>query len=275
MGRQEIRKQKRLEEWLKSLSNDKIMLLENIINSRVEKVLYSANELIETSVAAAISDLQDLSEREIEDILILANSYMKDSKEFLKKYGEDWIMELKKVEKQIKVRIAELLKAKTVKSKGIKILKKEFEEIPAKDLSNFWMQVKEELNINVTVNSLEPEVKKEVEVKETEKIKIEEPEVIIKKEVPKEKKAKSHLKLLKATIQGEYGTYEKEGSAVKVGTMVFKSENDLEKYKKIELAQFDEEIKREIDELIKRKNEEKEKFMKQLGEILDVISMVV
>lgn len=275
MNRQVRRKNKRIEEWFKSLSQEKYDLIEKVVDVRVREVVNATNKVIDTSFSAALADVyEDITIKEREYILDLAYDYILEAESFLRKYKEGWMDELKKHEKEIKGRIEELLKAKTVKSKGIKILKREFEEVPAKDLSNLWMEVKEELNIKVPVYSLDTDIKKK-EVKETEKIKIEEPEVVIEKEVVKEEKVKSNLKLVRATIQGEYGTYEKEGNSVKVGSMVFKNENELEKYKKTELAQFEEEVKKEIEELVKRKNEEKEKFMKQLGEILDVISMVV
>ena len=275
MNRQVRRKNKRIEEWFKSLSQEKYDLIEKVVDVRVREVVNATNKVIDTSFSAALADVyEDITIKEREYILDLAYDYILEAESFLRKYKEGWMDELKKHEKEIKGRIEELLKAKTVKSKGIKILKREFEEVPAKDLSKLWMEVKEELNIKVPVYSLDTDIKKK-EVKETEKIKIEEPEVVIEKEVVKEEKVKSNLKLVRATIQGEYGTYEKEGNSVKVGSMVFKNENELEKYKKTELAQFEEEVKKEIEELVKRKNEEKEKFMKQLGEILDVISMVV
>lgn len=55
------------------------------------------------------------------------------------------------------------------------------------------------------------------------------------------------------TVKGKYGTYEKEGTKVKVGELEFKNEQDIENYKQREMT----------------------RFMAELGEILDVMLMEV
>lgn len=54
-------------------------------------------------------------------------------------------------------------------------------------------------------------------------------------------------------IKGKYRMYEKQGHTVKVGDMIFRTESDIENYKKREI----------------------EKFMLELGEILEVMYMEV
>lgn len=243
MNRQEKRRIQKLEQWVNSLSSDKQMIIEQTVSNRTEKRVWALNQAIDTSIAAALSDLHNLSIKEIEEVLKLTNSYLKDSEEFLRKNGENWIMELKKIEPQIKKRIKELRKAGVLKSRGLVELKKEF-DVPAKDLDNFWLEVKEEFNVEVSTNTLNDPVK-EAKGKKVEKIKIEEPKVEIKKE--------NKLKVLKATIEGQYGTYEKEGTTVKIGDLVFRNEQDVEDYKHREMA----------------------RFMAELTEILDVMLMGV
>lgn len=86
----------------------------------------------------------------------------------------------------------------------------------------------------------------------------------IETEKPKKKKNEKLLILDKADslnsnfevvkmIKGKYRMYEKHGNTVKVGDMVFKNERDIENYKKREI----------------------ERFMLELGEILEVMYMEV
>lgn len=62
-----------------------------------------------------------------------------------------------------------------------------------------------------------------------------------------------NLEVLKMNIKGKYGVYEKEGSRVKKGELIFKTEKDIEEYKHNEIS----------------------RFMAELGEILDVMLMEV
>lgn len=62
-----------------------------------------------------------------------------------------------------------------------------------------------------------------------------------------------NLEVLRMEVKGKYGAYEKQGTKVKKGELVFESEKDIEEYKHKEVA----------------------RFMAELGEILDVMLMGV
>lgn len=252
MNRQEKRKKQRLESWINSLPKDKLMLIEQTISNRVEKQVWAINQAIDTSVAAALFDLQDLSTKEIEEVLKLSNEYLKDSEEFLRKNGEKWIMELKKIEPQIKARIKELREAGVLKSRGLVELKKEFDKVPAKDLSNFWLEVKEEEE--------EKEAKKKTKTKEVKKVASKKVEK--KEEVKVE--AKKKLEVLKVIVKGEYGTYVKEGNKVKANNLEFNNADDVAKYEKKLIAE-------EEELFLKRKAE----IHSRLIEFVDVMLMEV
>lgn len=228
------------------------MIIEQTVKNRTDKKIWLINQAIDTSIAAALSDLQDLSIKEIEEILKLSNSYLKDSEEFLKEYGEEWIMELKKIEPQIKARIKELREAGVFKSEGLAKLHKEFEKVPVKDLHNFWLEVKEEEE--------EKEAKKKTKTKEVKKVASKKVEK--KEEVKVE--AKKKLEVLKVIVKGEYGTYVKEGNKVKANNLEFNNADDVAKYEKKLIAE-------EEELFLKRKAE----IHSRLIEFVDVMLMEV
>lgn len=124
-------------------------------------------------------------------------------------------------------------------------------------LDEFWIEVKQEKK--ATSNT----AKKEDKIIKTTKEKLiasEEMTVGVVKQSLGEAKGQAEdkyinkdLKVLKMTVKGKYGTYEKEGTKVKVGELEFKNEKDIENYKQREMA----------------------RFMAELGEILDVMLMEV
>lgn len=163
-------------------------------------------------------------------------------------------------EMEIKNRIKELMKARTLKTDAIKILKREY-KLSDNAASNLWITVKQENGILIRNKVGRPkQEKKEIkkkEVKKSEKMVIveKEPKQSLKEEKT-EKEGKSmdkNLKVIKMTIEGKYGTYEKAGATVKIGDLEFRNEKDIEEYKHKEMT----------------------RFMAELGEILDVMLMEV
>lgn len=156
----------------------------------------------------------------------------------------------------IKAKIRIYREQKVLKATALRKLKKEF-GVSDKVLDEFWLEVKQEKKaINNTA-------KKEDKVIKTTKEKIIASEEIttgvVKQSLgeakgqAEDKYINKDLKVLKMTVKGKYGTYEKEGTKVKVGELEFKNEQDIENYKQREMA----------------------RFMAELGEILDVMLMEV
>ena len=155
-------------------------------------------------------------------------------------------------DKAIKAKIRIYREQRVLKATALRKLKKEF-GVSDKVLDEFWLEVKQEKKaINNTA-------KKEDKVIKTTKEKLIASEEItvgvVKQSLgqAEDKYINKDLKILKMTIKGKYGTYEKEGTKVKVGELEFKNEKDIENYKQKEMA----------------------RFMAELGEILDVMLMEV
>lgn len=154
----------------------------------------------------------------------------------------------------IKAKIRIYREQKVLKSKALRQLIREF-GVSEKVVDELWLEVKQEKKIT---NST---AKKENEIIKTTKEKLIASEEIttgvIKQSLgeakgqAEDKYINKDLKVLKMTVKGKYGTYEKEGT--KVGDLEFKNEQDIENYKQREMA----------------------RFMAELGEILDVMLMEV
>ena len=155
----------------------------------------------------------------------------------------------------IKAKIRIYIEQKVLKATALRKLKKEF-GVSEKVLDEFWLEVKQEKKVT---NST---AKKENEIKDKKEKLIASEEItagVIKQSLgeakgqAEDKYINKDLKVLKMTVKGKYGTYEKEGTKVKVGDLEFKNEQDIENYKQREVA----------------------RFMAELGEILDVMLMEV
>ena len=158
-------------------------------------------------------------------------------------------------DKAIKAKIRIYRDQKVLKATALRKLRKEF-GVSENVLDEFWLEVKQEKKVT---NST---AKKENEIKDKKEKLIASEEItagVIKQSLgeakgqAEDKYINKDLKVLKMTIKGKYGTYEKEGTKVKVGELEFKNEQDIESYKNKEMA----------------------RFMAELGEILDVMLMEV
>ena len=165
--------------------------------------------------------------------------------------------DLKKVnvnDAAIKAKIRIYREQRVLKSKALRQLIREF-GVSEKVVDELWLEVKQEKATNNTA-------KKEDRIKDKKEKLIASEEVTAEKIKQSLGEAKGQaedkcinkdLKVLKMTVKGKYGTYEKEGTKVKVGELEFKNEQDIENYKNKEMA----------------------RFMEELGEILDVMLMEV
>ena len=151
----------------------------------------------------------------------------------------------------IKAKIREYRKDKVLKATALKKLKREF-NVSEKVLDEFWLEVKQEKKATKKEDRIKDKKEKLIASEEVtaEKIKQSLGEA---KGQAEDKYINKDLKVLKMTVKGKYGTYEKEGTKVKVGDLEFKNEQDIDNYKQREMA----------------------RFLAELGEILDVMLMEV
>ena len=156
----------------------------------------------------------------------------------------------------IKAKIRIYREQEVLKATALRKLKKEF-GVSEKVLDEFWLEVKQDEKATSNTAKKEDKI-----IKTTKEKLIASEEVTVGKIKQSLGEAKGQaedkcinkdLKVLKMTVKGKYGTYEKEGTKVKVGELEFKNEQDIENYKNKEMA----------------------RFMEELGEILDVMLMEV
>ena len=155
-------------------------------------------------------------------------------------------------DKAIKAKIREYRKDKVLKATALKKLKREF-NVSEKVLDEFWLEVKQEKKATKKEDKIIKTTKEKLIASEEITAEVIKQSLGEAKGQAEDKYINKDLKVLKMTVKGKYGTYEKEGTKVKVGDLEFKNEQDIENYKQREMA----------------------RFLAELGEILDVMLMEV
>lgn len=238
MDRQQRRRNDRLVNWVKTLSADKQAILSEVINSEIDKKIHATLVTADTAISASLFENTELSVNDVDKILERSKELIKDSKIYIEKYKEDWIMKFKEVRPEIVNRAVELLNKNKSQADGVKILKNEFKEIPLKDLVNTWKETKE-----AWCKATIPKTTKVVEdVKKVEKV---EPVV---EDKPKEEPIKSTLTIVNKILEvkGEFNNYKITNNQVVTDDgLEFNSCNDIAEYYK---KQF-EELNNRINEL--------------------------
>lgn len=251
MNRQQKREYERkinkLSNWLSSLTPEQERAINAVIDERVSKTTYSIRQALDTSIVAALNMKTDLSISEIEKILDLASDYMKDSQQFLLKYGEDWIMKINEIKPQIKEECLKILdKGIAAHNDALNELKKVFPNVPKKDLVNTFKEVKEEYQENdEAIKEIVDEIANEIttqnqpisEQKEaTNAITPKEENKSVEKQIDKQKQG---LKLkYPIYLEGEKGEYIVNQNFIQAGEHKFTSLQDIEKYRIKQLEEF-------------------------------------
>ncbi|MDU7462407.1 MAG: hypothetical protein E7K85_17545 [Clostridium sp.] len=117
-------------------------------------------------------------------------------------------------DKAIKAKIREYRKDKVLKATALKKLKREF-NVSEKVLDEFWLEVKQEKKATKKEDRIKDKKEKLIASEEVtaEKIKQSLGEA---KGQAEDKYINKDLKVLKMTVKGKYGTYEKEGTKCNV-----------------------------------------------------------
>lgn len=152
----------------------------------------------------------------------------------------------------IKAKIREYRKDKVLKATALRKLKREF-GVSEKVLDEFWLEVKQEKKATKKEDKIIKTTKEKLIASEEITAEVIKQSLGEAKGQAEDKYINKDLKVLKMTVKGKYGTYEKEGTKVKVGDLEFKNEQDIDNYKQREMA----------------------RFLAELGEILDVMLMEV
>ena len=284
---------KKLELWEASLPQDKLILLayaaKKDVNEAVNAQNRLYNETVDTSYMAAFSDkFEDLTIEELRGIIRQAYYYINDYKNYIESEGENYMKKVEKVEKELKAFLEKEMEAGTLKSEAIIKAKKKF-GVPAKDISNEWLVIKEE-------NSKERTMPKETKKKLSESHK--------KKENKEESENKAHTEKekqgnvitpkteneaveeatgvqkeeIKSTLveitevrkfKGQFGEYEKSKDGVKIEELLVSSKEDAEKLGN-ELA---DKFSKELEEFVKKQQEQKKVAFGRLEEIKELLNM--
>jgi len=236
---------KKLEIWESQLPMDKLALIafackkdvDHEVNARVDKQIYTINQALETSIAAALFDSTDLNIEEAEKIISKSNEYMKDSEEFLTKYGEDWIVKINEVKPRIKAESIKLLDQNKNQADAVKALKEIFKDIPTKDLVNIFKETKEEW------------CKKCPTIEKGNKVKLGEKEDSQASTPKKENESTTkpiskqnnvfEVVEKKLKFKGEYHEYEKDKNGLKVGAEFFGNLEEIEAFRIKETKEFE------------------------------------
>lgn len=281
---------KRLEIWEASLPQDKLVLLTYAVKKEMDNLNDMINKSMDTCYAAAIADETELGVKEIRKIINKAYFYMNDVK---KCYEEDIdiMTKVERFEEDVKQFLRKEMAAGTLKSKAMVKAKKKF-GIPAKDISNLWLIVKEEDNGPGEKLSSEEQKKKQSEtMKKKMAEKKEENKAHTEKETSKdviaqqeekgqtESASEPQKKEIKSTLVevtevrkfiGKFGSYEKASDGtVKAGEIKFNNLAEVEESK----ATVEEDIKKMREEFEKTVAEKREKAFGKLEEVKQLLSM--
>jgi hypothetical protein len=260
----------KLKRWLNGLTADQRKLFSLTVNKAVDKEPDRINKdtvcVLDSCYATAIDDNLDISVNDIKKIVIEANAYMEEVKEYLRENREGYFMKIEdeKLINEVKKDIVDLMKSATVKSKALAQLKKKH-NLPANVLNDLWLQVKSENS--KAYNKHTPTKFKEEPTLEEEKEKFlhnigmemqeilngevaadTEDKTLMKSEAEnasiksimehKESgkviitvESKPTLKIKSMIIEGQYETYEKGSEGVKTKNIIVKDTKDLADYK--------------------------------------------
>ena len=241
------------------------------------------NTTLDNCYGAAIGDYTNLSIKEIQQIVKKAYEYMEDSKKFINESGMDWMKKIEKFEEDVKQFLRKEMESGTLKSEAMCKAKKEF-GIPAKDISNLWLIVKEEDHLELCENPVGQKgarMKAETEIQNKAKLE----EKAVKGKVVQENKKKGSEKaigkqneeiktsLVEITevrkFKGQFGEYEKSSEGVKVGKVIFKDAKQIESAK----AEFEEYKKAKREELEEALSKENIAFLGKANEVMELLSM--
>lgn len=284
---------KKLELWEASLPQDKLILLayaaKKDVNEAVNAQNRLYNETVDTSYMAAFSDkFEDLTIEELRGIIRQAYCYINDYKNYIESEGEDYMKKVEKVEKELKAFLEKEMEAGTLKSEAIIKAKKKF-GVPAKDISNEWLVIKEE---NSKERTMPKETKKKLSESHKKKENKEESENKANTEEEKqgnvitpkteneavEEATGVQKEEIKSTLveitevrkfKGQFGEYEKSKDGVKIEELLVSSKEDAEKLGN-ELA---DKFSKELEEFVKKQQEQKKVAFGRLEEIKELLNM--
>ena len=246
--------------WINSLSNEKAGLIRAFSDWQINKDRKNMINILDRCVSAALINTLDLDMSIIEKIEIDMVDLIEDDTKKIKENKEIYgglEMAMKKISEQgklIEKRVIDLIDNGTKQNEMVKILTMEFPVLSKAMITNAIKRVKSE-RLKKTEDAAKyilednKKLKEKIELdakemakkvadnldKELEK-EDHEPEANqnIKEEI-KEKKSMSRLKFRRIEVDGEFGSYVREGNKVVAGDITFNSLEEAENYYKKEI----------------------------------------
>ena len=279
MAKKSKKKQKETElqkafKWINSLSGERVGYIREFADWQSKKDMKNTLNVLDRCMSAAIVNVLDIDWTVIQEI---QDNMIHFLEEDTKKMGENkeiyggLEMATKKInetEKDVEKRVNELIDQGVKQKEMVQILSMDFPMLSKAMITNAIKRVKSERLENTedaakyilednkelkeeakeiaekVVANLEKELEKEDHIAEVGQM-IEES-----KEEIKEEKIMSKLKVKRIELEGEFGSYIREGDKVTAGEITFNSLEELEEYKKKEIELFNRRME-EIKEVYK------------------------
>lgn len=260
--------------WINSLSNEKAEYIREFANWQSKKDMKNTLDVLDRCMIAAIVNILDIEWNTIQEIQDNMVHFLEDD---TKKMGENKEiyggieMATKKINEQEKLivkRVNELIDQGVKQKEMVKILSIDFPMLSKAMITNAIKRVRSERLENTEeaakyILEDDKELKKSLEKEDAKKIAQEVARQIEKElekehiaedgqmaEENKEEKAISKLKIKKVELEGEFGSYIREGNKVIAGEITFNSLEELEEYQRKEIELFNKRME-EIREVYK------------------------
>jgi hypothetical protein len=265
--------------WVNSLSGERVEYIKEFAKWQSKKDMKNILDVLDRCMSAAIVNVLDIDWSTIEEIQENLVHFLEDD---TKKMGENKEiyggieMATKKIneqEKLVEKRVNELIDQGLKQKEMVKTLSIDFPMLSKAMITNAIKRVKSERLENTEeaakyILEDSKELKKEIEKEDAKKIANEVARQIEKelakedhiaevgqmveesKEEVKDEKAMSKLKIKKVELEGEFGSYIREGNKVIAGEITFNSVEELEEYQRKEIELFNRRME-EIREVYK------------------------
>jgi hypothetical protein len=248
--------------WINSLSGERVNFIREYSAWQSKKDLKNAVDSFDRALSASVISVLDV-EWEIvemiqEELIKFVDDDIKKMNENKSLYGglEMAIKKINETEKELVVNINGLIDKGFKQKEMIEKLVMDFPMLSKAMITNAVKKVRAERVKNTEdaatyILQDNKNIKKAIEKEDAKKIAKEVARQIEKEiEEVKEDKSMPKLKVMKVELEGEFGSYVREGNKVTAGEITFNSLQDLEEYKRREIELFNLKMK-EIEAVYK------------------------
>lgn len=239
MNRQERRKRERAVEKdmsiLKKLPEKDLLRINEIVNKLSKQKADEALNILDRSFSAVLVS-RGMTFKEVEYLQDELGEFMKEDQEKLIEL-ERGNIDMAKLQKEVREYIEELIKNGKLRKEIVEEVMFKFPKISKTSANNAFGKIMEELEVKDAAAYILEDNKelKKLLAEDKEEVKV---PVVKKVEISKEEKEVSKLKIRRIELEGEFGTYTKEGNKVVAGEITFNNFEELQEYKKKEIELF-------------------------------------